>query len=136
MYDRAGSDIGYVDGWINWVSTMTFTVDSKTHDINVSVTNSQPQTHKDDHPNALGQFEQVLAIFADFIITIFTFGQVQDLFEDMIKEDWTTNLSTNLGVAVQGVRTRIVLPAGSELIYKDVRFLSDGTMLLTTTIQD
>jgi hypothetical protein len=136
MYDKAGSDIGYVDGWINWVSTMTFTVDSKTHDINVAITNTQPQTHKDDHPNALGQFENVLAVFADFIITVFTFGQVQDLFEDMIKEDWTTNLSTNLGVAVQAVRTRIVLPAGSELIYKDVRFLGDGTMLLTTTIQD
>jgi hypothetical protein len=136
MYDKAGSDIGYVDGWINWVSTMTFTVDSKTHDVNVDVTNSQPQTQKNDHPNSLGQFEDFLAIFADFIISVFTFGQVQNLFEDMIKEDWTTNLSTNLGVAFQGVRTRIVLPAGSELIYKDVRFLSDGTMLLTTTIQD
>ncbi len=136
MHDEAGSKIGYVDGWIDWVSAMSFTVDTKNHTVNVKVTNSEPKTHKNDHPNFLGKLEKGLAIFADFIVKIFTFGQVKDLFENMIKGDWSKGISVNVGVAVQGVRTRIILPAGSQLFFKDVSFMGDGTMLLSTTVKD
>jgi hypothetical protein len=136
MYDEAGSYIGYVDGWINWVSAVTFTVDSKNNTINVSVTNSQPQTYKADHPNALAEVERVLATFADFILSVFTFGQVKDLFENMVKADWSSNINANIDMAIQNIRTRIILPAGSQLFFKDCRFTDDGTMLLTTTIKD
>lgn len=136
MHDKAGSSIGYVEGWINWVSTMSFTVDAQSNTVNVSVTNSVPETYKKNHPNTLGKIEHVLAVFADFVLTIITFGQVNDLFEKMVKSDWNTSIGTKMAVAMQSLRTRIILPAGSQLFFKDCRFLSDGTMLLTTTIQD
>jgi hypothetical protein len=136
MHDQAGSYIGYIDGEINWVSTIHYDVDSKNNSIKVSVTNSDPTTTKNDHPNALGKFERVLAIFADFIISIVTFGQVNDVFQNMIKTDWSANITSGLETGVKDLTTRIIMPAGSELMFKDTRFYSDGSLMLTTTIKN
>jgi len=136
MHDKAGSYIGYVDGYIAWTTTVTFTVDSKNHTIAVTAANSPVQTTKDDHPNALGKFEHVLSVFADFIISVVTFGQVNDVFQNMVAGDWQTHIGTSLGTTMAGVKTRIVLPAGSQLIFKGATFTPDGTLMLTTTVQD
>jgi hypothetical protein len=133
VYDKAGSYIGYVDGWINSVSTLTFTVNSKTNDINVSVTNSQPQTHQEEHRNSLGWFETYAgAIFA--AITANPAALI--VFLNLSLEDWNIKVKTAIDLKLDPAQQRIILPGGSELFFKDLSFQSDGTMLLTTTIKD
>jgi hypothetical protein len=51
-------------------------------------------------------------------------------------DDWNIKVSTTLDIKLDPAQQRIVLPAGSELFFKDLSFLSDGTMLLMTTIKD
>jgi hypothetical protein len=130
--DRGGSDIGNVDGWSNQVSTLTFAVDSKTNDINVSVTNSQPTSDWKIHPNALGWFEDVLVGLAG------GFGGLEAMkyFLGLLLEDWNIKVETAIDLKLDPAQQRIILPAGSKLFFKDLSFLSDVTMLLTTTIKD
>jgi hypothetical protein len=137
-YDWAGSKIGTVDGWINQVSTLAFTVDAKTNDINVSVTHSPQQTHQANHPNDLGKFESWVAENADAIVpsvAVIAPGSLK-LFKDITEAPWKNKVSTAMDIMLDPAQQRIILPGGSELFFKNLSFQSDGTMLLTTTIKD
>lgn len=136
VHDEAGSDIGYVDGFMDQVTTIAFSVDSVSGTVTTAVSNSQPTGTQNKHPNALGQFEEVLAIFADVFLKIFSFGFAPNVFEDLVSNDWKTNLTDVTVGEAANLKDRIVLPAGGQLLFKDLRFYADGTLVLDATIAD
>lgn len=136
MHDLAGSYIGYVDGTIKWTTTLTFEVDTIKSSVNVSAKNSEVITTKKDHPNALGKFEHALAVFADFIITVFTFGQVDDVFQDLIRKDWQKTINTGYSTQMNSMKARAILPGGSEIMFKDAQFYENGSMIVATTVKN
>ncbi|WP_027416048.1 hypothetical protein [Aneurinibacillus terranovensis] len=136
VHDKAGSYIGYIDGDIRWTTAFRYDVDSAKGTISVNVSSTDQARTENEHKNALGEFEDVLADFADAFISVFTFGQVNDVFNNMVKEDWSLSISTSLSADIQGLKTRIILPGGSEIMFKDVRFYEEGSMLLSTTVRN
>ena len=138
VYDHSAfhSHIGYVDGYFYWTTQLMFEVDPTTHTINILPNNSTMQVDAQPHPNSLGIFEAALAIFADIIGSIITFGQANFGFTDMVNQDWNTAIPQLSNIGIHDVQSRIILPAGNELIFKDCRFQSDGSMMLTTTVSD
>lgn len=135
VHDRAGSGIGYVTGWLKWTTAITLGFD-KDDNLSVSIANSPTQHDSEDHPNALGKFEQVLAVFADAVLRIVSFRQAPNVFEDLVNGDWNVRVSANLSVISADMRSRLVLPAGSEFFFKDARLSQEGHLVMTTTIKN
>lgn len=134
-YDKCGSDIGYVDGSITWTSSILYTFDSD-NKISISVNNSDKNVQSEIHPNFLGEFEKVLADIADVIISAITLGFVNDVFNNMINDDWSLNIDNNLSTALEGIKSRLILPGGSELFFKDISFFDDGSLTVSTTYKN
>ncbi|BAU67469.1 hypothetical protein STA3757_48910 (plasmid) [Stanieria sp. NIES-3757] len=135
VHDKAGSKVGNVTGYMKWTTTISFGFD-KQNNLSVSVVNSPVEQSHTNHLNALGQFEKVLAIFGDAIIKIFSFGFAPNVFEDLIQDDWKFNINADLSVITADMKTRLVLPAGSEFFFKDAIMSSQGHLTMTTTIRN
>ncbi len=133
--DRAGSNVGYVDGYMKWTTTISFGFDGN-NNLSVSVTNSPVEKHSDNHLNDLGKFEKILAVFGDVVIKIFSFGQAPDVFENLIKGDWNININADLSVIGANIKSRLVLPAGSKFFFKDAIVSPDSHLIMTTTIKN
>lgn len=137
IYDSSvfHSDIGYVDGTVHWTSTITYVFDSDDNLQITSTTSDQVVTHE-NHPNSLGKFEAFLADVADFLTSVVTFGQVNNLYENMVKADWTVSVEADLSTAVSSVSEKIIMPAGNKLFFKNPRFTTGGHLELDTTFKN
>lgn len=133
--DRAGSGIGYVDGTIDQTGTLTFDVDDNGV-IRGSVVVSDPVTNHESHPNFLGKLEEVLAIFADAVVSIVSLGFAPNVFENLVNDDWSATVVDSTLSSAGTLSTRLVPPAGGELFFKDARFLTGGAMALDTSIRN
>jgi hypothetical protein len=135
VYDRTGKDIGYVDGHLQWTTTIAFSFD-RDDNLSVAVTNSPLLQQSQNHPNALGQFEQFLAVFADAILKAVSFGQAPSLFENLVNKDWSVNINADLSVIGSAIKNRLVLPAGSKFFFKDAIVSPEGHLIMTVTIKN
>ncbi len=135
-HDKLGTYIGYVDGWVDYTTTLSFAIDSKTGKVSVTAKNSAPTKQVNDHPNWIGTIEKIFASIADAIISFFTFGQVNSVFNKMVENDWNIAIGTPFSADFAAMKSRIVLPSGGELLFKDLSFYSDGAMTLSSTINN
>lgn len=137
MHDSSAfhSYIGYVDGTVHWTSTISYYFDADDNLLINTTTSDQVVTHQ-NHPNALGEFESFLAAVADFLTSVVTFGQVNDLYTNMIEADWTVSVKADLATAVNGITEKIIMPAGNKLFFKNPRFTTGGHLELDTTFKN
>ncbi len=129
------SDIGYVDGTVHWTSTISYAFDADDN-LQITVSTSDQVVTHENHPNGLGKFEAFLADVADVLTKIVTFGQVNDLYKNMVKADWTVSVKADLATAVNGISEKIIMPAGNKLFFKNPRFTSGGHLELDTTFKN
>ena len=54
----------------------------------------------------------------------------------MINNDWNVAIGTPFSADFAAMKSRIILPAGGEILFRDVSFYNEGSMLLTTTINN
>lgn len=135
VHDKAGSKVGHVTGYMKWTTTIGFGFD-KDNNLSVEVNNSPVEKSHKNHLNPLGEFEQKLAVFADAILKIFSFGLAPSVFENLIKDDWKFNLNANLSGISSNIKTRLILPAGSQFFFKDAIISPQGHLTMTTTIKN
>ncbi len=135
VHDRAGSKIGYTDGQMSWTTTLTFTFD-KTNNLAIEVSNSPVKQEHHNHKNALGKFESVLSVFGDVVLKIFSFGLAPNVFENLSSGDWHNKINADFSNITGNIKTRLVLPAGSQFFFKDATMSQEGHLIMTTTIKN
>ncbi len=135
VHDKVGSKIGYVDGYMKWTTTISFSF-NKDNNLAIAVSNSPLEKSHKNHPNTLGKFEQFLASVADAIVKIFSFGLAPDVFNQLSQNDWKFNINADLSRIAGDIKTRLILPAVNKLFFKDAIISPEGHLMMTTTIKD
>ncbi|WP_426435848.1 hypothetical protein [Bradyrhizobium genosp. P] len=133
--DMAGSNVGYADVQMFWNADFAFDFDPA-NNLTLNVRNSTTSHQIQEHPNALGEFEGVLAIIADAALSAISDNSVNGIFEQMANQAWPKIISAPLEASGMNLKSRIVLAAGSEFIFKDIATTEQGHLKMTTTIRN
>ncbi|MEO1680432.1 MAG: hypothetical protein AAFU80_19990 [Pseudomonadota bacterium] len=135
--DKLGTKIGTIEGVMEWFVDFNFAVDDKGK---VSIATSHSSKVQDLHhkakENTMGKIEGWLASVADELTKLLTFEQESGGFNDMVKHDWSKEVSVPLAAKFNDVSMNFVLPAGNILFFKDALFDSAGNLRIDATYKD
>ena len=133
--DNAGLDIGYADVQMFWNADFVFGLDSA-NNLTLSVENSTTSHNIQEHPTFWGKVEHFVSVIADKALSAITNNAVNGVFERMANDDWPTPIAEPLESSGMNLKSRIVLAAGSEFLFKDIATTEEGHLRMTTTIRN